>query len=186
MNVKYLNLALIFGLLAVASPAAFAHSAQVCPVGLPTAEASCLLTQIKDQALEVRNLSDTLYSLDEDGTQNMWQYDASLLQEARTHVNDMDQLLYQLRAIPGMTTFAEKRTLALVAPSVVELTDTTQDAIVYLGEHQDALMFPPYRDDAEVMYNKASRIVNFVNDYQNYVLERAKARELRSGLGLPS
>jgi hypothetical protein len=185
MKVKYLNLILIFGFVA-ASPVVFAESAEVCTLDSPKAEAACLLAQVKGQALEVRNLSDTLYSLDEEGTLNNWQYDAPILQRAKADVNSIDQMLYELRTIRGMVSPAEQRAIALVAPSVVELSDTTQDAIVYLGQHEDALMFPPYRDDAEVMYNKANRIVNFVNHYQAYVLERARTREFGSDLGLPS
>ena len=184
MKLKYVNLVLIFSSAALFSPAAFASS--VCASGKPASEAACLLTQMKGQALQVRHLSDTLIGINHEGWNNFWQYDSSILSRAKRHVNDMDQTLYELRSIQTMCTPAERRTIRLLAPSVVELSDTTQSTIAYLNQHELTLMFPKYGDDAQVMYTKANRVVNFVNDYQDYVLERARLRELRSDLRITS
>lgn len=184
MKLKYLNLVLIFSSAALFSSAAFASS--VCASGEPQSQAACLLTQMKDQALQVRHLSDTLIGLNHEGWNNFWQYDSSILSRAKRHVDDMDQTLYRLRNMQAMCTRPEKRAIRLMAPSVVELSDTTTATIAYLNHHQQTLMFPQYRDDAQVMYTKANRVVNFVNDYQDYVLERGRLRELRSDLRITS
>jgi len=184
MKLKYLNLVLIFSSVALFSPAAFASS--MCATGEPANEASCLLIQMKDQALQVRHLSDRLAGLNDEGFDNFWEYDSTILNRAKRHVDDMDQTLYRLRNMQAMCTQPERRAIRLLAPSVIELSDTTQATIAYFNGHKPALMFPSYRNDAQVMYTKANRVVDFINDYQDYVLERAKLRELRSDLRLPS
>lgn len=186
MKFKCLNLALVFGLVSVLSPAAFARSADVCSSAEPAVEGSCLLTKLKDQALQVRQLSDNLQDINQQMFENYWQYDSSILQRAKIDVNKMDYTLYRLRTIQPECRPSERRAISLLAPSVVELTNGTQAAINYLDQHEQALMYPSYRDNALVMYNKASRVVNFVNEYQDYVLERARLRQLRSGLGSTS
>lgn len=188
MKFRYWNLALIFGFISAVSPAVFACSADVyvCNSAETNTEASCLLSHMKDQALQVRQVSDNLIGLDHEGWGNFWQYDASTLQRAKTHVNEMDQTLYQLRAIQQSCSSAERRAIRLLGPSVIELSDTTQAAIHYLNQHHLALMLPAYQNDAQVMYNKANRVVNFVDDYQDYVLERARARQLKYDLGIAS
>jgi hypothetical protein len=187
MRYKYLSLVTIVGLFAAYSPAVFAASSEMCPVGPPTAasytwnfpkEASGLLAQMKSQAIQVRSLADTLQSLDREANENFWQSDATILDQARTHVNDMDQMLCRLETIRRVTNPWEKRAIADVAPSVVELSDSTQDAMNYLRGHEQTLMFPAYTNQAEVMYDKSNRIVNFVDRFQNYVSERAEARKL--------
>lgn len=184
MKLKYLNLVLILSAVAFFSPAAFASFG--CASGEAPDEASCLLTRMKDQALQVRHLSDTLTGLNHEGWNNFWQYDSSILTRTKKHINDMDQTLYRLRAIEAVCAPAEQRAIRLLAPSVVELSDTTQATIAYFNQHELTLMFPQYQDDAQLMYLKANRVVNFVNDYQDYVMEQARLRDLRSDLRISS
>ena len=184
MKLKYLNLVLVFSSVALFSPAAFANDG--CAAGEPASEAACLLTTMKDQALQVRTLSDSLQGLDHQGFNNFWQYDIPILSRAKKDVNNMDQTLYRLRSIQSMCTPVERRDISLLAPSVLELSDSTQATIAYFDQHKLALVLPAYRDDARVMYAKANRVVNLVDDYQDYVLERGRLRELRSDLRFQS
>ena len=136
-----------------------------------------MLAQMEAQAMQVRSLADTLQSLDREASENFWQYDATVLNQARSHVNDMDGMLCRLQAIRRATDPWERKAIGDIAPSVIELSDSTQDAINYLDEREDALMFPTFTDQAEVMYDKSNRIVNFVNRFQDYKSDRAEARK---------
>ncbi|HEV2423321.1 MAG TPA: hypothetical protein VGZ29_00690 [Terriglobia bacterium] len=136
--------------------------------------------------MRVRQVSDKLIGQDHNAWDNFWQYDASTLQRAWTDVNQMDHTLYRLRTLQATCSTSEKRAINLLVPSVVELNDTTQSAINYLNQNHLALMFPAYKQDAQVMYSKANRVVTFVKEYQDYVLERVRARELKSDLGVVS
>jgi hypothetical protein len=135
-------------------------------------EASGLLVQMKTDAMQVRDLADQLQALDLEADLNFWQYDASILQQERSPVNAMDHLLCRLETIRRVTSPQERKAIDRLAPSVIELSDSTQDAIQYLNNHQQALMFPAYTDQAEIMYNKADRIVESVNAYQRYASEQ--------------
>ena len=188
MRMHYWNLGLIAAVIGLSSTGLFAASGKLCPTGPPTAasytwnfpkEASGLLVQMKTDAMQVRNIADKLGGLDREPFENFWQSDAILLQSARTRVNAMDGMLCRLETIRRVSAPWEKQAIGRIAPSVVELSDTTQAAIHYLNHNQEALMFPAYTDQAEVMYNKANRIVNFVDEYQKYVSERNEARALR-------
>jgi hypothetical protein len=189
MRTKYWNLGLIIGVIALFSPGVFAASAKLCQTGPPTAasytwnfpkEASGLLVQMKTDAMQVKNIADNLGAVDREGYNNFWQYDATLLTSARARVNDMDGMLCRLETIRRVCAPWEKQAIDRIRPSVIELTDTTQATIQYLNHNHDALMYPAYTDQAQVMYNKANRIINFVDQYQTYVNERTEARELNS------
>lgn len=188
MRMHYWNLGLVAAVIALTSTGLFAASAKLCPTGPPTAasytwnfpkEASGLLVQMKTDAMQVQNIADTLEALDREPFENYWQYDATLLNRARTRANAMDGMLCRLETIRRVSSPWEKQAISRIAPSVVELSDTTRSAIHYLNRNQVALMFPAYTDQAEIMYNKANRIVNFVDEYQKYVNERTEARTLR-------
>jgi hypothetical protein len=182
MRVKYWNLGLIIGVIALFSPGLFAASAKLCQTGPPTAasytwnfpkEASGLLVQMKADAVQVRTIADNLGAIDREGYENFWQYDATLLTSARTRVNDMDGMLCRLETIRRVSAPWEKQALDRIRPSVVELTDTTQATIQYLNQNHDALMYPAYTDQAQAMYDKANRIINFVDQYQRRLNERS-------------
>ena len=188
MRMHYWSLGLIAVVVGLSSTGLFAASPRLCPTGPPTAasytwnfprEASGLLVQMKDDAVQVRSIADKLDALDRDPFDNFWQYDATLLNSARTRANAMDGMLCRLETIRRVSSPWEKQAISRVAPSVVELSDSTQAAIHYLNHNQEALMFPAYTNQAAVMYNKANRIVNFVDQYQKYVSERTQARVLR-------
>ncbi|HXJ92495.1 MAG TPA: hypothetical protein VMT20_06395 [Terriglobia bacterium] len=188
MRKHYWNLGLIAAVIGLSSTALFASPRRPSPTGPPTAasstsnvpeEASDLLGQMKTDAMQVRKIADTLSSLDREPLENFWEYDVTLLNSARTRVNAMDGTLYELETIRRTSAPLEKQAISRIAPSVVELSDTTQTAIHYLNHNQEALMFPAYTNQADVMYNKADRIVNFVDEYQKYVNERTEARTLR-------
>jgi len=188
MKMSYWNVGLLAGVVALASTGLFAASAKLCPTGPPTAasytwnfprETSGLLTQMKTDALQVRHVADKLQALNRESSENFWQYDSTLLNTAKANVNSMDRMLCRLETVRRVSSPAEKRTIGRIAPSVVELSDSTQYAIHYLNHNEDGLMFPAYTEQAQIMYNKANRIVNFVDEYQTYVKERTEARTLR-------
>lgn len=181
MRMKYWNLGLIVGVIALYSPGLFAASVTLCKTGPPTAasytwnfpkEASGLLVQMKTDAMQVKNIADNLGALDRDGSGNFWQYDATLLNTARTRVNAMDGTLCRLETIRRVSAPWEKRAIGRIAPSVIELSDTTQATMQYLNRNHEALMFPAYTDEANVMYNKANKVIDFVDQYQRRLKER--------------
>ena len=188
MRMHYWNLGLIAAIIGLSSTGLFAASATLCQTGPPTAssytwnfpkEASGLLVQMKTDAMQVRDIADKLQAIDRESYESFWQYDATLLDSARTRVNAMDETLCRLETIRRVSAPWEKQAISRIAPSVLELSDATQAAIHYLNQNQETLMFPAYTDQAGVMYNKADRIVNFVDQYQKYVNERTEARTLR-------
>lgn len=181
MKISYSSVGILVGVIALSAPGLFAASAKLCPTGPVTAasytwnfpkEASGLLTQMKTDAFQVRNIAGNLQALDRDGYANFWEYDATLLQSARSQVNAMDGMLCRLETIRRVSTPWEKQAISNVVPNIIELSDTTQAAIQYLNHNHGALMFPAYAGQAEVMYDKANRIMNFVDQYQHRLNER--------------
>jgi hypothetical protein len=194
MKLNRWNLGLIVTLMGLSSTGLFAASATLCPMGPPTAasytwnfpkEASGLLVQMKTDAMRVRYIADQLGGLDRDSSGNFWQADAILLSSARKRVNAMDGMLCRLETIRRVSAPWEKQAISRIAPSVVELSDTTQAAIDYLDQNQEGLIFPAYTDQAEIMYNKADRIVNFVDQYDKNLSERNEAHTLRQDVNQP-
>jgi hypothetical protein len=182
MKIRFWNAGLLATVIGLASSGLFAASAKLCPTGPVTAasytwnfpkEASGLLAQMKTDASQVRNIADNLQAVDREGYSNFWQYDATLLQQARGNVNAMDGMLCRLETIRRVSAPWEKQAISHLAPSILELSGTTQVAIDYLNHNHQALMFPAYTDQAQVMYNKANRIVNFVDQYQRRLNERS-------------
>ena len=98
----------------------------------------------------------------------------------------MDRDLRKLERIKGGVAPWQRDAINRVAPSVVELTDYTRSAIHYLNRHQDYLYEPSYRNDANYMYTKANRIVNSVDQFDEYASARREVHHLGTRLGISS
>lgn len=185
MKIGYFKFAAFMLAVAVGSPAFAASSQSLCPVGPPTpasytwnfpGEASSLLAQIKADAVQVSHDADNLQALDRQASLNFWQYDAAILQPERDRINAMDRLLCRLETIRRLSSPAEQKAIDRLAPSVLELSESAREAIHYVNEHQDALMFQPYTMQAGVMYDEANRVVSAVNAYERYAAEQPEAQ----------
>jgi hypothetical protein len=183
---------LTVGALAVAAPALFASDgarAAAAPVTTaweaPT-EASGLLSGLNKDAVRVRELSDRLMSLDMQYGENYWQYDANVLDRARTAVNAMDRDLQSLERIKSDAAPWQRDEINRVAPSVVELSDYTRNAIHFLNRNHNYLFAPSYRNDANYMYMKARTIATSIHQFDRYASARHEVHHLGDTLGISS
>ena len=185
---------LTLGALALTSTPLWASSRPAAPESLALTSykistritASRRLAQLGTNARQVRRLAARLQSLDMQGNGNFWQYDAHVLNQARSTVNAMDRDLRALERLEPSAAPWQQDAIRREAPSVVELTGHTQDAIKYLASHEDALFAPSYRDDAEYMYRDAARIVKSVNQFEEFNDARRQVRQLGSALRISS
>jgi len=159
------------GALAVATlcvaPAALPASATANQPGTVTlksekgafaSNASNLLQQVQNDAQRVRNSADQLEARLRQPFLNDWESDASLLERARGRVNAMDDLLFQLRMNHSKALPWQQQAIKRIAPSVVNLTDTTEDAVVTLKNNQAHIYATNLGGLADHMYDEANRI----------------------------
>ena len=128
----------------LAGPALWAASRSAQPAELVSAshemafstESPSLLDQLQIDALRVRNEADQLAVMTmqpELYTREAYGYQ---LENARYRVNRMDQDLLALRVNKDDVSTLQKKEIAEIAPAVLELTTSTQNAIVALRQNR--------------------------------------------------
>ncbi len=141
-------------------------------------ETSRLLALVQREAYKVRNDADQLQSYASVPNLYDWQIDGDVLNEARSRVNAMDAALFRLRALSGKTSPLQKKAIDRIAPTIVDLTDTTQLAITSFDRNESHLFTSHLRAYADDMYNQAKLIGNSVEDFQHYSNARQELQQL--------
>ena len=133
--------------------------------------ASNLLRQVQIDALSVRDNADQLRLR---VFENDWESDGGLLDRVRDRVNEMDKLLSQLRENQAEAPPWQQKEIERIAPSVVNLTDTTQEAIVSLNNNQGRLYFSNLPGLAGDIYSQARQIVRATQTLSNTPMHATK------------
>jgi hypothetical protein len=144
--------------------------------------ASNLLQQIQADALRVKVRADRLQALTDEPWVVDWHAFGEQLQSVHDRVNEMDKLLSQLRANQSEALPWQQQAINRIAPTVVNLTDTTQAAIVSLNENQD-VYYSDLRGLAGDMCNQARRIEQAIANFEKYANARHEAPQLKQTLG---
>jgi hypothetical protein len=147
-------------------------------------EASNLLQQVKIEAIGVGKNVDRLRVRLRDSFENDSQSDADLLGRVQDRVNEMDKLLYRLRANESEALPWQQQAIDRIAPTVVNLTDTTEDAIATLNNNRGRIQFSNLDGLAGDMYNQARLIDRAIGNFEKYASARHEAQQLRQTLGL--
>jgi len=143
-----------------------------------------LLQRIQTEALQVKDDASQLQVYTREAFQIDWQSDGYVLERASERVNEMDNLLSQLRTNQSGALPWQRRAIERIAPSVVNLTDTTQDAIVTLNNSHGRIQFSNLEGLANHMYSEARRISQTIADFEKYADARYEAQQLQQTLGL--
>jgi len=148
------------------------------------AHASNLLKQVEMDALHVRDNADRLQARLHEGFWTDWQSYANLFETMRTRVNAMDNLLAQLRASQAEALPWQRQAIERIAPSVVNLSDTTEDAISTLNDNRDRIYFSNLGALADHLYNEAKVIQQEIGNFEKYADAHREAQQLRKELEL--
>jgi hypothetical protein len=147
-------------------------------------KASTLLSKVHTTAYQVADEAYQLRSLNRTPNLVGWQSDAAMLDRMRTHVNDMDQMISRLRQIRGRVLPWQRKAIDQITPSVIELTDYTQNAIDYLNRHHHYLWNPSYTADSRYISSKAAEVASLADRFTDYATDMRAARKLGRQLGL--
>ncbi len=150
--------------------------------GKASQETSRLLAQVQGEAYKVQKDADQLQSYMSEPNLYDWQLDGYVLDQARSRVNAMDATLYRLRALRGETSPLQQKTIDRIAPTLVDLTDTTQLAITSLNRNQPHLYTSHLKAYANDMYSQAKLIASSVSDYRHYSNNRRELRQPKQKL----
>jgi hypothetical protein len=174
------------------APAALPASSSASQPGASTAEsskgafpisASNLLQRLQVDALRVQDSADLLRLRGGEPSSD-WESDGYLLERVRDRVNEMDNLLSQLRGNQAEASPWQQKAIERIAPSVVNLTDTTQAAIVALNNNQGHPYFSNLVGLAGDIYDRASQIARTTGGFEQYANARHEVHQLKQTLGL--
>ena len=146
--------------------------------------ASSLLQQVQIDALRVRNDADQLQADLRFPSESDWKADADLMSLVRGRVNEMDKLLFQLRENQAEASPLQQKEIERITPSVLNLTDTAQDAIATLNNNREEIYFPNMAGLTRDVYDRASQIARTTGDFEQYANARHEVRQLKRTLGL--
>ncbi len=141
--------------------------------GVPSSgETSNLLQQLESDALTVKNVADRLQSLTRDPFVTDWQDDGDQLISIRSQVNDMDKLLAELRTNQSADLPWQQKAIQSITPTVVNLTDTTQAAVVSLNQNQGEVYQSNLYGLSQDLYDQANLITKTIRN-----VEKSAAQE---------
>lgn len=170
-------------LLAACPPSSFAGTPTTAASrGKVSEETSRLLEQVQVDAYKVQNDADQLHSCMMEPDLYDWQLDGYYLDQARYRVNAMDAMLNQLRENRGKESIVQRKAINRIAPTLVNLTDTTQLAITSLNRNQSHLYASQLKAYAKDMYTQAKLIGSSVGDFQHYSSDQKELRQLKQKL----
>lgn len=166
-------------LVALVVPAvAFGVTQPVCKCGPVTPEsykwnfskeAAGLLNQIHNEAYHAKSFAGTLEAFNREPGLIGWQAEASKLTQEKHAVNLMDQHLCRLRLIARVLPPDQRAEVRAITPAVLEATDTTQAAIVFLNHHEDELFVPRYTHYANDLYSETNRVESATSSHAQYL-----------------
>lgn len=87
-----------------------------------------------------------------------WQVDGNVLGQVKHWANAMDKNLCQLETIQRSLPAAQRNEVNKIAPDVVGVTDSTQSAIWFLGQHQNNLFLRQFEPYAKSIYQASGRV----------------------------
>jgi hypothetical protein len=193
MRINFLYKGILVAATLCVAPAALPASAGASQPGVPTAgsrkgafadHASDLLQQIQADALRVKDDADLLRALTREPFFVDWQADSGQLISILARVNDMDKMLSQLRANQSGVLPWQQKAIDGIRPTVVNLTNTAQAAIVSLNENQGQIYYSDVRGLAGDMYNQARLIGHVIEDFEKYANARHEAPQPKQTQGL--
>jgi len=161
----------------------FAATTSVCKCGAPTAlsyhwnfsrEAAGLLDQVHTEAYDASSAAARLESFGFEPDTINWQAHASLLSQEKRVVNQMDTQFCRLRSIERVLPASQQTEINRLAPALIELTDSTQNAIQFLSQNEEDLWSRQYEQYAPAMYQEASRVEAATANADRYVAANYK------------
>ena len=193
-----LRLVLVSGC-ALAAMAAFVvpgmgASVHECAPGNPTAasytwdfkaEANTIFQDLETTARQTRNDADQLENYSR-GTEASWEIQSDQLDILKQEVNDMGTKLCRLESIRRVLAPWQQAEVDRIAGTIQLMADNTQDAIVYLGAHEDELWVPTYQKYANNLYNEAGTLTESLGNAVTYASVSKEYRDLRHKLGVPA
>ena len=142
------------------------------------------LEEIRSDALAVQNASGQLQALMRSPGLNDWWYDSYYLMIIRAKVNQMNRMIYQLRNDKAESSFWQYQAVERIAPTTVDMADTTQAAILTLYHNQDRVWFTDLGGLTKDIHNQASVVSHMIGNFEKYGTARQEARLLRKTLDL--
>lgn len=149
-------------------------------------DTSLLLQRIQGDALTIRDNADQLQACLRGPSLTDWESDAELLENVRADVNEMNRLVFRLRADKAEASPWEQKLIERIAPTAENLAGTTEDAIVTLNNNQGHVYFSDLEGLTNDIYKQASLIDRTVGGFEKYVAARHEAQQLKQTLGLKS
>jgi alpha-D-ribose 1-methylphosphonate 5-triphosphate synthase subunit PhnH len=111
-----------------------------------------------------------------------WQTAGILLSRVRDQVNDMSKLLFQLRENQAEASPTDRKEIKRIVPTVLELTNTTQAALVTLSNNEGNLYLSDLPGLARDIYNQAGRINRTTENFEHHANARHEVSHLAQTL----
>ena len=148
-------------------------------------QADDILQNIQWHAQDAYYNADQLQSFTRN-TQISWQTDASNLTQIKYDVNKMSNELCRLDTIRHDLAPWQKAEIRRISPTLQLAADNTQDAILFLNNHQDDLWLGTYVKYANNLDNLTRNLVNTVNQAVSYAKVSPEYHNLRHEITSPA
>ena len=165
-----------------------------CVPGSPTqasytwdfkAEANSIFQDLATLTRQTRNDADRLETY-ERGSGVSWEIQADQLDMIKQEVDDMGTRLCRLESIRRVLAPWQQAEVDRIAKAVQLMADNTQDAIVYLGAHEEELWVPAYQKYTNNLYQEAGTLAESLSNAVAFANVSKEYQDLRHKLGVPA
>jgi len=167
-------------LAAVALMQSFRARAATASIG-DSEQLSDLLTQVKWEALELRNDAEKMDSFTRSG--NSWMSFATKVNEIREHVNKTGKLIAQLTEARDTGSPWQQQAIDHILPALKELAANTTLTIDHLNNNKNVIHNEALQRYCGVNYELARELVALITDFMDYGETEAKFADLQRKVG---
>lgn len=143
-----------------------------------------LLQQTKEHAAKANLYAEELDTYAR--TQMTWESHATQLNRMKEEVNELGKDVADLSAARAEGSPWQQDAIDKIDPILRNMADHLSSTIRYLGEHQNQVHMPPYRDYARANYEHSQKMLTMIDDYIDYAEAKAQSEALEQKLLVPS
>lgn len=147
-------------------------------------EVTELLTQAKNQAIQLKNDADLMRSFSL--SKLTWRSHAEQIDIIKTHVNKLGGILKQMGERRQFASPWQQQAIDRITPLASELASDVDKTIEHLNKNQTRLQSPQYRKFLASNADVAASLSSLISDFVSYSRDKAKYERLGTELEVSS
>lgn len=146
-------------------------------------EVTNLLSKAKSHAIQLRDDSEMMHGF---AMSNLsWESHAQQITTIKGHINNLGKVLQQMSDEYEAASPWQQKAIDHVTPLAREMAANVEETIDHLGENQQRVHMPKFRDYLKANYDLSTNLSKLISDYVSYGKNKANFEKLGTTLAVP-